>query len=144
MDRPADGEGVGAGRQSDRNGQDDRGEPDEPDEADCESFAAALHRADSRSGGRNLGVGAELLLPPLGLAPLDLGLRLRDVRRELGFLLAEPLLELGQHLLALLELVRADLDVCLEPGFAELELTFALVELLDPFALTVSSIALNR
>src|SRR6266516_4547473 len=81
---------------------------------------------------RNLAVVAELLLPPLGLAALELGLRLRDVRGELRLLLAEPLLELGQLCLALLELVGADLDVRLRRGLAELESGLALVQFLHP------------
>ena len=51
--------------------------------------------AVAASGLAFLGVAAELLLPPLGLAPLQLGLRFGDVGRELAFLLAEPLLQLA-------------------------------------------------
>src|SRR5262245_66299677 len=64
-------------------------------------------------------LGAELLLPPLGLPTLDLGLRLRDVRGQLSLLVPEPLLELGQRLFALLELVGADLHVGRELGLAQ-------------------------
>src|SRR3954454_8029867 len=77
------------------------------------------------------GFVAELLLPPLGLAALDLGLRVRHVGGELALLVRQPFLELGERFLALLELVAADLDVGLELGFAQLELAFALVELLQ-------------
>src|SRR5207244_1211065 len=84
---------------------------------------AALRPSTGReyaSGGGKLGVVAELLLPPLGLAAPELGLRLRDEGRELAFLVAQPLLELGQRRLALLELVRSDLDVRIQACLADL------------------------
>jgi len=67
--------------------------------------------------GRDLFV-SELLLPPLGLAALDLGLRVRHVGGELALLVGQPFLQLGQRLFALLEPVAADLDVGLELGLA--------------------------
>jgi hypothetical protein len=94
------------------------------------------------SGGR--GPLAELLLPPLGLAALDLGLRLRDVLAELALLVREPLLELSQRLLALLELVGADLDVRRELGLAQVELALALVELLVPIVQRLLEVAQAR
>src|SRR3954453_8524263 len=82
--------------------------------------------------GRDLfGFVAELLLPPPRLAALDLRLRVRDVGGELALLVGEPLLQLGERFLALLELVAADLDVGLELRLAQVELTFALVQLLE-------------
>src|SRR5262245_29424284 len=75
-------------------------------------------------------LGAELLLPPLGLAALDLGLRLRDVRGQLSLLVREPLLELGERLFALFELVGADLQIGGELGLAQVDLALAVVELL--------------
>src|SRR5215210_8937752 len=89
--------------------------------------------ARAYSGGGNL-VRAELLLPPLGLAPADLGLGARDVRRELALLLGQALLELRERLLALLELLAADLHVGFQRGLAQLQLGFAVVELRQPVA----------
>src|SRR5690349_24545993 len=63
-------------------------------------------------------VAADLLVPPLRLAALERALSLCDVRCELVFLRAEPLLELGHGLLACLELVEPDLEVGLVPGLA--------------------------
>src|SRR5919201_2752350 len=84
----------------------------------------------SNLGCGSLGVRAELLLPPLGLAPLDLRLRLRHVRGQLALLVRQPLLELGQLALALFELVAAYLAVRLERRLTQGELGLPLVELL--------------
>ena len=61
-------------------------------------------------------------------------LGLRDVRGELVLLRAELLLELGQSLLARLELVEPDLDVRLVASLAALELLLAVVDLPDALA----------
>src|SRR5438105_3956087 len=84
------------------------------------------------SSSRHFGVRVGLLLPPLRLAALQLGLRLRDVGPELGLLLGEPLLELGAGHLALLELVEPDLVVGHDAGLALLKRRLAVVELPDP------------
>ena len=79
-------------------------------------------------------VATELLVPPLALATLERALRLRDVRGELVLLRAELLLELGERLLAGLELVEADLVVGLVPSLAPFEVLLALVQLADALA----------
>ena len=60
---------------------------------------------------------------------VHLGLELPNVRREVALLLAEPLLEVDDLLLAQLKLVLADLEVGLEPRLARLDLGLALVDL---------------
>src|SRR6266496_3732989 len=77
---------------------------------------------------------AELLVPPDGFAPLELRLRLADVRGELGFLLRQVRFELGEGRLAGLDLVGAQIDVCVQDGLALVDLALALVELADPVA----------
>src|SRR5918995_488683 len=72
--------------------------------------------------------GAENLLPPVRFAVVEGALGLRDVACELGFLGREALLELRQLLLASLQLVGSQLDVCLEARLAGVERGFALVE----------------
>src|SRR5262249_3919260 len=79
-------------------------------------------------------VTAELLVPPDGFAPLELGLRLADVGRELGFLLRQVRLELRKRRLSDLDLVRSEVDVRVESGLALLDLRLALVELADAVA----------
>src|SRR5207248_3340003 len=61
--------------------------------------------------------------------PVELLLELADVGGEVALLLAEPLLELDDLLLARLELVLADLEVGLEARLARLDLGLALVDL---------------
>src|SRR5215208_8462497 len=70
---------------------------------------------------------AELLVPPVGLATLQRTLRLRDVRGQLLLLCAKLFLELGERLLASLELVEADLVIGVVPRLALVEILFALV-----------------
>src|SRR5207247_10580275 len=84
---------VGAGCDPDRHRRDNRAGPRGPDRRHRGVRPRlAPHGAESMwLRRRNLAVVAELLLPPLGLAALELGLRLRDVRGELRLLLAEPL-----------------------------------------------------
>ena len=141
---PARRPGVGAGREADPQRGQQRAEPGQPDgpmrTASRRVTARARRRASverrlayvwaTRRLRRRLLFGAELLLPPLGLAALDLGLRVRHVGGELTLLVGQPLLQLGQRLLALLELVAADLNVGLELGLAQVELALAVVELL--------------
>src|SRR5262245_897660 len=79
-------------------------------------------------------VAADLLVPPLGLAALQRALSLSDVCRELVFLGTELLLELGDRLLAGLELVEPDLEVGLVPRLALVELLLPVVELLRALA----------
>src|SRR5207244_11248784 len=74
---------------------------------------------------------AELLLPPVGVAPVELGLDLPDVRGEVPLLLAEPLLEVVDDLLAPLELLQPKLDVGFCARLACLDVGFALVEIAD-------------
>src|SRR5215475_11668280 len=89
-----------------------------------------------RSGdlGVEVVVAADLLVPPLGLAPLERALGLCDVGGELIFLRAELLLELRHGLLACLELVEPDLEVGLVASLALVELLLALVELTGALA----------
>jgi hypothetical protein len=61
-------------------------------------------------------------------------LGLGDVARELGFLRDETLLELGELLLAPLELVRPHLDIRLESRLAGVDGGLALVDLEHPRA----------
>src|SRR5215475_10497839 len=79
-------------------------------------------------------VAADLLVPPLGLAPLERALSLCDVGGELIFLRAELLLELRHGLLPCLELVEPDLEVGLVASLALVELLLALVELAGALA----------
>src|SRR5688500_18110671 len=58
---------------------------------------------------------AELLLPPVRRALVHLRLQLADVLGEVGLALAQPELEVGDDLLALLELDLAELGVGLGP-----------------------------
>src|SRR5262245_1920342 len=74
-------------------------------------------------------VAADLLVPPLGLAPLERALSLCDVCGELIFLRAELLLELRHGLFPCLELVEPDLEVGLVASLALVEALFTLVEL---------------
>src|SRR5688500_7063195 len=74
---------------------------------------------------------AQLLAPPFALAALQGALGLCDVGGELVLLGAELLLELGQGLLASLELVEPDLVVRLVPSLAPLEVLLAVVQLAD-------------
>src|SRR6478609_1632772 len=79
-------------------------------------------------------VAADLLVPPLGLAALQRALSLCDVRGELVLLRAELLLELGDCLLARLELIEPDLEVGLVASLALVEHLLAVVELLGALA----------
>ena len=128
MLEPARRPGVGAGRQADPQRGQQRAEPGQPDQTYA-NRNAPRHGAELRRL-RLPPFGAELLLPPVGLAALDLGLRVRHVGGELTLLVGQPLLQLGQCLLAVFELVAADLNVGLELGLAQVELAVAVVELL--------------
>ena len=73
----------------------------------------------------------ELLLPPVGLAAVELGLHLADVGREVVLLLRQPPLELVDGDLAPLELLEPELDVGLGARLARLDVGLALVEIAD-------------
>src|SRR5215218_8067933 len=79
-------------------------------------------------------VAADLLVPPLGFAALQRALCLSDVGGELVLLRAELLLELGDRLLARLELFEPDPEVGLVASLAVVERFLALVELASAVA----------
>ena len=74
---------------------------------------------------------AELLLPPVRLALVELPLQLAHVVRELTLLLSEPFLELRDLQLPPLELLFAELKVGLDARVARLDLSLSLVHLTD-------------
>src|SRR4051794_28557481 len=81
-------------------------------------FGRALLAAVGSGGGVR---AAQLLLPPVGLAALQLRLGLGDEGRDLRLLRGELALEARQLLFAALDLLLADLDVGLEAGLALLD-----------------------
>src|SRR5262245_18723004 len=80
--------------------------------------------------GRLLGVAAQLLRPPLGLAAVEVLLELRDVHGEIAFPGRQLGLELGAGLLALLQALLAHLELGLQLRLAEVQGGLTLLELL--------------
>src|SRR5213083_699172 len=78
---------------------------------------------------RLLGVAAQLLGPPFGLAAVEVLLQLGDVHGEVALARRELGLELGAGLLALLEPLLPDLELRLQLRLAQVEPGLTLLEL---------------